>query len=338
MKCKCCGGENATDLYDFCLTCIEKNCDIDELLPLKEFGYEPDKKEEVKVTPKKKKGIVDFFANGDIVVFIVQIVILLVTLILPIGLLIIDSSWDRVSISNLFWFIIPVLYIVFLIVISIIKNKNPIEQPLAKPSVQPYIAIRAGYLEEAIDFYLNCKERNVKSVNDSDFELIVKNLAKDIEEEPKKMFNIGKKIDAKIKNKNKEIELEKELKPYYDDKLKFVHSLIRAGDMTDEEGTKKYIDKIQIEPVKIKKLEFGSEEVRFNIKSPEVKLFKKPARMYCKIKINMSENGTLIGEGYITNRLYDSMNYDVVFKMNEKIKDKKKVTFEYEFLEAIISE
>ncbi len=337
MKCKCCGREDATDLYDFCLTCIEKNCDIDDLLPLKEFGYDPDKKEEIKVAPKKKKGIIEFLANGDKLVFGIQIVILLVTLILPVGLLIIDSSWNRVSIANLFWFIIPAIYIAFLIVISIIKNKKTSEQPLAKPSVQPYIALRAGYLEDAIDFYLECKARNVNSVNDPDFDIIVKNMDDEIEE-PKSLFNIGKKVDAKIKNKNKEIELEKELKPYYENKLKFVHSLISAGNMTDVEGAKKYIDKIQIEPVKMKKLEFGSEEVRFNIKAPEVKMFKKPARMYCKIKINMFEDGTLLGEGYITNRLYDSMNYDVVFKMNEKIKDKKNVTFEYEFLESIISE
>ena len=67
-------------------------------------------------------------------------------------------------------------------------------------------------------------------------------------------------------------------------------------------------------------------------------MFKKPAIMYCKIKINMFEEGILLGEGYITNRLYDSMEYDVVFKMDKKIKDKKNVTFEYEFLESIISE
>lgn len=337
MKCKCCGDENATDLYYFCLNCIEMNCDIDDLLPLKDFGYDPDKKEEIKVTPKKKKGIVEFLANGDILVFIAQIVILLVTLILPVGLLIIDSSWNRVSISNLFWFIIPAIYIAFLIAISIIKNKYPIEQPLAKPSVQPYIALRAGYLEDVIDFYLKCKSRNVNSVNDPDFELIVKNMDDEIEN-PKRLFNIGKKIDAKIKNKNKEIELEKELKAYYNNKLKFINSLIASGKMTDNESSKKYIDKIQIEPIKMKKLELGSEEVRFNIRVPEVKMFKKPARMYCKIKINMFEEGILLGEGYITKEIYDSMNCDVVFKMNGKIKDKKNVTFEYDFLESIISE
>lgn len=337
MKCKCCGGENATDLYDFCLTCIEKNCDIDDLLPLKEFGYDPDKKEEIKVTPKKKKGIVEFIANGDIVVFIVQIVILLVTLILPVGLLIIDSSWDRVSISNLFWFIIPAIYIAFLIAISIIKNKKTSIQPLEKPSVQPYIALRAGYLEDAIDFYLECKARNVNSVNDPDFDIIVKNMNDEIED-PKRLFSIGKKIDAKIRNINKEFELERELKPYYDAKLEHLSMLLGSGKMTDKDGAKKYIDKIKVEPVKMKKLEFGSEEARFNIKAPEVKMFKKPANMYCKIKINMFEEGILLGEGYITNRLYDSMEYDVVFKMDKKIKDKKSVTFEYEFLESIISE
>ncbi len=337
MKCKCCGIGKATDLYDFCLTCIEKNCDIDELLPLKEFGYEPEEKQEIKATPKKKKGIVDFFANGDKTIFSIQIVILLVTLILPVGLLIIDLSWGRVSISNLFWFITPMLYVILVIVSSIMKNKYPIDQPLVKPSVQPYIELRAGYLEEAIEFYLKCKDRNINSANDPDLELIVKNLYDEIED-PKRLFNIGKKIDAKIKNKNKEIELEKELNPYYDNKLKFVNSLIALGKMTDNEGSKKYIDKIQIKPVKMKKLEFGSEEVRFNIEAPEVKMFKKPAKMYCKIKINMFEEGVLLGEGYITNRLYDSMNYDVVFKMDGKIKDKKNVTFEYEFLESIISE
>ncbi len=311
---------------------------------------------------EKVHKIKEFCAGGDDEVFCLHICVFIILLLLgPIRMLMTytpDHIWNLTDTMS--WGFI-VVYLVGIILFGILRTKTiegtkldlkrdeksleTMEQ-IWQDNVNKHIEIeleecgkkyRKDYLKEVIKIYSECTKRGVKTESSPDFKLIADNLKMDIEK-AKEQFNVGKDLDKKLKERTQERLRKKELEAYYKERDTKIKSLLTKGSMIDEKKGKDCVNKIVFKYGQITQLQYGSVQVSFTLKIPTVKIFNKAGKLYSKIKINMFEENKRIGEGYITNELNANKTYDVVFKMNKKIKDEKNIVFEYEFLELIISE